>query len=162
MAKNANIRFDDANVAYVSVDDTTHEMTGGVMDETTGTFYPVGGGGTEITNPILTINVDASGVVGDIGALPLIQLNDGSLQNIAAMVVGGSSYSYDTIVLDYYDNGDSAYFWDGSTAYPSITGYVGTLSVSDEVNIAVTLSGGTFYGEITDPTEPASFTLTVS
>ena len=45
MAKNANIRFEDANVAYVNVDTDTHEMTGGVMDETTGTFYPVGGGG---------------------------------------------------------------------------------------------------------------------
>lgn len=43
MTKNANIRFEPANVAYVNVDLETHEMTGGVMDETTGTFYPVCG-----------------------------------------------------------------------------------------------------------------------
>lgn len=72
MAKNANIRFENANVAYVNVDTDTHEMTGGVMDETTGTFYPVGGGGggdeylvipeqaVNITNedpyPVITVN----------------------------------------------------------------------------------------------------------
>lgn len=45
MTNTANIRFEPSNVAYVAVDLETHEMSGGVMDETTGTFYPVGGGG---------------------------------------------------------------------------------------------------------------------
>lgn len=45
MTNTANIRFEPSNVAYVAVDLDTHEMTGGVMDETTGTFYAVGGGG---------------------------------------------------------------------------------------------------------------------
>lgn len=45
MTNTANIRFEPSNVAYVAVDLDTHEMSGGVMDETTGTFYPVGGGG---------------------------------------------------------------------------------------------------------------------
>lgn len=124
-----------------------------------------GGGGTEITNPILTINVDASGVAGDIGALPLLQFNDGSLQNVSAIVTGGSTYAFETYVLeDVYPGEENRYFWNGNTVYPNITGYIGTLSVSNEVNVYVTLDKATtiFIATITDPTQPASFTLTVS
>ena len=61
MAKNANIRFENANVAYVAVDPDTHEMTGGVMDETTGIFYPVGGGGGVTLYPV-TVKFVFSGI----------------------------------------------------------------------------------------------------
>ena len=44
MITTANIRFNNSNIAYITVDPDTHELTGGVMDETTGIFYPIGGG----------------------------------------------------------------------------------------------------------------------
>lgn len=57
MTNTANIRFEPSNVAYVAVDLDTHEMSGGVMDETTGTFYPVGGGGGDGTIRCCKINI---------------------------------------------------------------------------------------------------------
>ena len=123
-----------------------------------------GGGGSGINNPVLTINVDATGVSGEVGALPLLQINDNDLQTTSQMVVGGTTADYSTIVLNYYENGDSAYIWDGATAYPSTLGSPETLTISDEVNCSVTLDKGEgkFYAMITDPTQPASFTLTIS
>lgn len=44
MITTAIIRFNNSNIAYISVDPDTHELTGGIMDETTGIFYPIGGG----------------------------------------------------------------------------------------------------------------------
>lgn len=123
-----------------------------------------GGGGTEINNPILTINVDASGVVGEIGSIPLIQFNDGTLQNIHSTVNGGSTYTFECYVLeDAYEGEESEYIW-YCNQYNSVLGTNKTLSVSNEVNVTVTLDQGDeiFYAIITDPTEPASFTLTVS
>lgn len=122
-----------------------------------------GGGGGGINNPVLTINVDATGVSGDIGALPLLQINDNVLQSVSQMVSGGTTAVYSTVVLDDYQEGDSEYFWDGTTAYPSMTG-APPFTVSNEVNCNVTLNigAGQFYAMITDPTQPASFTLTFS
>ena len=56
MTNTANIRFQPSNVAYVAVDLDTHEMTGGVMDETTGTFYPVGGGSGDFTTATMSVS----------------------------------------------------------------------------------------------------------
>lgn len=161
---NANIRFDNKNVAYVNVDKETHNMTGGVMDETTGTFYPVGGGGTEITNPILTINVDASGVVGEVGSVPLIQFNDGSLQNVDNIVNGGSTYAFEGYVLEDVLEGEENEYWWICPPVNTVLDTNKTLSVSNEVNVTVTLNQGSgiFQAMITDPTQPASFTLTVT
>lgn len=121
-------------------------------------------GGTEITNPKLTINVNASGVVGEIGSIPLIQFNDGTLQNIHSTVNGGSTYTFECYVLeDAYEDEESEYVWD-CPPINSVLGTDKTLSVSNEVNVTVTLDqgDGIFYAIITDPAEPASFTLTVS
>ena len=128
------------------------------------TYQEIGGGGGELNNPLLTISVDATGVSGDIGALPLLQINDNVLQTIGQMVTGGTTAVYSTVVLDYYQDGESEYFWDGTTAYPSMKDATYTLTVSNEVNCTVTLNIGLgqFYAIITDPTQPASFTLTIS
>lgn len=127
------------------------------------TYQEIGGGGG-VDNPVLTINVVATGVSGEIGALPLLQINDNDLRTIAQILVGGTTADYSTIVLNYYENGNSEYYWDGTTAYPSITGATATLTVSNEVNCTVTLNIGLgqFYAMITDPAQPASFTLTIS
>lgn len=125
-------------------------------------YQEIGGGGG-VDNPVLTINVDATAGFGDIGAIPLLQINDNDLQSLTQMIVGGSTADYSTIVLNYYRNGVATYVWDGNTAYPSITGAT-NIAVSNEVNCTVTLDqgGGQLYAMITDPTQPASFKLTVS
>lgn len=122
------------------------------------------GGGVGLSNPVLTINVVATGVSGEIGAIPILQINDNVLQSISQMVAGGTTADYSTIVLNYYQEGESNYVWDGSSTYPNITSTSSTLSVSNEVNCSVTLNQGEgqFYAMISDPTQPASFTLTVS
>ena len=128
------------------------------------TYQEIGGGGGGIDNPVLSINVVATGVSGDIGALPLLQINDNVLQSVSQMVSGGTTTVYSTVVLAYDQEGESVYVWDGTTAYPSMTGATATLTVSNEVNCTVNLNidAGQFYAMITDPTQPASFTLTIS
>lgn len=142
-----------------------NEQTTYTVDEMPGKIEDIsGGGGGGINNPVLTINVVTTGVSGDQGALPLLQINDDVLQSVNQVVTGGTTAVYSTIVLEDYQEGESEYFWNGSTAYPNITGTVRTLSVSNEVNCTVTLNQGEgqFYAMITDPTQPASFTLTIS
>lgn len=44
MAK-TTVRFNNENILDVDVDLSTHAVTGNVIDETTNTLYPIGGGG---------------------------------------------------------------------------------------------------------------------
>lgn len=164
----AHISTDEESAGIDNVDIKIKDRLNDIEYHITGENLTEGenviGGGGGVDNPVLTVNVVTTGVSGDIGAIPLLQINDNDLRTIAQMLVGGTTADYSTIVLNYYENGDSEYYWDGTTAYPSITGATATLTVSNEVNCTVTLNIdlGQFYAIITDPTQPASFTLTVS
>lgn len=149
MSKNAYIRFENANVAYVSVDTDTHELTGGVMDETTGIFHPVGGGG--IANPVCTLTVihsfEGAQQIGD--GLHTMQNNIICTEQINAPT--GTS-TFDLVLIPGYVEGTMDY-----ETFLIDTNFV-TAVASDLVNC--TYEDGFLY--ITDPTENCSLTLTLS
>ncbi|MBR2511403.1 MAG: hypothetical protein IKL32_00015 [Alphaproteobacteria bacterium] len=162
MAKNANIRFENANVAYVSVDTDTHELTGGVMDETTGIFYPVGGGGSGVDNPILTIEVDTTDYTEEPGTLNLLSLKDGSVWEEWASIPGESTSTFEIFVPKYGDEGDNYYEWTGAR---ELTFAINTAyAVSDTVNCTYELDmdNHNFIFSITDGSQPASAKITVT
>lgn len=108
MTNTANIRFEPSNVAYVAVDLDTHEMSGGVMDETTGTFYPVGGGGGD--NPIVYIKANITDVDANID---LYDYDD--------------SYTYASLSSSYFTTPDNSTFspyfiTTHSTIYSGVSG----------------------------------------
>ena len=124
-----------------------------------------GGGGGELNNPVLTINVDATGVSGEVGTLPLFSINNGVLQITDGVVNGGSSHSYETLLIEFVYDDESYFGWNGvyySTT--DVTSSTHTLSTSNAVNCEIYLDQTIkFFSVIVeDPTQPASFTLTVS
>lgn len=167
MTKNANIRFENANVAYVSVDTDTHELTGGVMDETTGIFYPVGGGGVGIANPILTLSIDASGVIGDLGTIDYLTVTEDNMvkNKLAVMISGGDTYEFE-IFVPAWDNGDDpdVFVWTNSSANGGFVGTIKVITATDTENCMANIdqNDGSMYIMVTDPTQPANATLTVT
>lgn len=127
------------------------------------TYQEIGGGGG-IDNPVLTVNVVATGVSGEIGALPLMIVDNGVLQINNTVILGGNSYIYETLVKKSVYDDEIYYDWDGNTGFPKITDTPKTLTVSDQVNCTVQIDkdNSTFFVELTDPAQPASFTLTIS
>ena len=123
-----------------------------------------GGGG--INNPILTINIDGTGIPAqEQGAIPLFSINNGVLQKVNTAVSGGGLYSYETIVTEEVYPGDENYFaWNGDDSYPQITGTSRTLSVSNAINCQIQLDQANhrFVVMVENGTQPASFTLTIS
>lgn len=128
------------------------------------TYQEIGGGGG-IDNPVLTVNVVATGVSGEIGALPLMSVDNGVLQIINTAILGGNSYTCETLVKkSVYDDDEIYYDWDANTGFPKMTDTASTLTASNEVNCSVQIDkdNSIFIVELTDPAQPASFTLTVS
>lgn len=128
------------------------------------TYQEIGGGGG-IDNPVLTVNVDATGVSGEIGALPLMIVDNGVLQINNTVILGGNLYTYKTLVKkSVYDEEEIYYDWDGNTGFPKMTETPKTLTKSNEVNCSVQIDkdNSIFLVELTDPAQPASFTLTIS
>lgn len=124
-----------------------------------------GGGGGGLSNPVLTINVDATGVSGEVGTLPLFSNNNGVLQIANGVVNGGSSSSYETLTIEWIYGEESSFGWNGIYyADAVITSTALTLSTSNAVNCEIYLDqqNSFFSVMVVDPTQPASFTLTVS
>ena len=139
MAKNANIRFENANVAYVNVDTDTHELTGGVMDETTGIFYPVGGGGggLSIDPPVLTLT-----------------LTDDSTTLTQPNIRNGKFYK----TIPHSETGDVLIVEDHGYYYIEL-GEASTAILSDNINCTMTENEGYYTIDIIDVTQNASATL---
>lgn len=161
MKKGSITRYDQELVLETIADYDNSEISAWILEPVK---EQIGGGGGGVSNPILTINVVATGVSGEIGTLPLFIINDGVLQEIFQMVNGGSNYTYESIVLESVESGDNYWGWDGADAYPKITSTAATLSTSDPVNCTVQLDqpNEMLWVEVTDPTQNASFTLTIS
>lgn len=160
MKKGSITRYDQELVLETIIDYDNAELSAWILEPIK---EQIGGGG-EINNPVLTINVVATGVAGDQGALPLIVNDNGILKKVNTMIVGGTSDTYQSIVLEDIYSDDDSFFWKGSDSYPDITGTANTLSVSNAVNCSIDLDqpNNWFGVTITDPTQPASFTLTIS
>lgn len=153
MAKNANIRFENANVAYVSVDTDTHELTGGVMDETTGTFYPVGGGGG-VSNPVIKVTFINNTGVSTGPLLFVFDENDNEMKWIQFNFANGATEVVNTVVIPSSFDGPEGPF----SYFEDVYLYDTTITVSDAVNCT--------FGEkrirVTDPSQNGSITLTLS
>ena len=124
-----------------------------------------GGGGGGLNNPVLTINVDATSVPSEVGTLPLYSNNNGVLQIVNGVVNGGSSYSYETLAMKLVYDDESYFGWNGTYyANADITYTSRSLSTSNAVNCEIYLekTSNFFSVIVEDPTQPASFTLTVS
>lgn len=142
-----------------------NEQTTYTVDEMPGKIEDISGGGGGLNNPVLTINVDATGVSGEVGTLPLYSSNNGVLQITNGVVNGGSSSSYETLTIELVYDGESSFGWNGTYyADSAITSTVLTLSTSNAVNCEIYLDqpNNFFSVMVEDSTQPASFTLTVS
>lgn len=153
MAKNANIRFENANVAYVNVDTDTHELTGGVMDETTGTFYPVGGGGG-VSNKVIEITfINNTG--SSIGPYLYI-INETEVRAVQYEIANGETEVINAAVIPVSNDGPEGPF----TYAVELWQMQCTKTASDAVNC--TYDSGDDVVTLTDTSENGSITLTLS
>lgn len=144
MANNANIRFNNANVAYVNIDTETHAMTGGVMDETTGTFYPASGGNT-MPKLHIKFNNEAVTPLAVFGNQQIFnKLGSNGLEASAVMLVMGASLEADFLYI--YDN----------NVYTGYDTPEAGAEITNLVNCTVDNDSGISYITITDSNLDAS------
>ena len=153
MTNTANIRFEPSNVAYVAVDLETHEMSGGVMDETTGTFYPVGGGGG-VTNPVIEITF-INNIGSSIGPYLYI-INETDVRAVQYEIANGETKVINAAVIPVSFDGPEGPF----TYAVELWQMECTKTASDAVNC--TYDSGEDVITLTDTTENGSITLTLS
>lgn len=155
MTNTANIRFEPSNVAYVAVDLDTHEMSGGVMDETTGTFYPVGGGGG-ISNPIIEVTFINNTGVPTGPLLHIFDENDNDIKRILYAFPNGATEVINTVVFPTSFDGPEGPF----TYFEEILMTDVTITASDAVNCTFDIGDSAII--VTDPSKNGSITLTLS
>ena len=184
MTNTANIRFEPSNVAYVAVDLDTHEMSGGVMDETTGTFYPVGGGGGGGTIRCCKINIINNdpdydlylhysdgqyaldqGYISQDGSTPYVYVPDlngyGGMGGFSDYKIadknGGTGVIY--IIQEAWLSG-------GEPVYQQImeitSAYISYVTPTADENVTITENGGKKIITLTDATQDGELTLALT
>lgn len=148
MTNTANIRFEPSNVAHVNVDLETHEMTGGVMDETTGIFYPIGGGGGSNITPILSLTLTED---SNSYTVPKYCIVDGEVMEDEIEIEAGKTANI--LITNEGSNFIYLVTEDSSSLTYAITDLVNCTKLENEGSIGLM---------ITDPSQNASATMKIS
>lgn len=157
MRKNSITRFNSENIAYVDFDTDTKEGVAGIFDEVNGQDYPFSGGGG-FNNPICTVTLVLS--EGDTNLSYLYRdENVLTLRDAQYYFEGDATYTLD-LIIPLYDEG-----W-GTQSYKwyinDLAVDMRTKTVTDEVNCTVTFGEGFGFILVTDGTQNASCTITLS
>lgn len=118
------------------------------------TYQEIGGGGSSLVNPILTCTLVLS--EGDT-TVSYLGYEDNTVTNYARWSITGGDTNTLTVLVPY-DPYDECYEW----WFTEINGDSRTKTVTNEINCSVVIDSNNAYAIVTDPTQPASFTLTLS
>lgn len=165
MKKSTLTRFDNENIVFVEIEN--QEGTAKIIDEVNNTVIDIGGGGGGIDNPTLTLSIDASGVSGELGTIDYLTITENNTvkNKTGIMISGGDNYEFE-ILVPAWDNGDDpdVFVWTNSSANGGLVGTAYVITATDTENCMANIdqNGGSMYIMVTDPTQPASATLTIS
>ena len=128
-----------------------------------------GGGGGGIENPILSLTIDTTRISGDQGTIDYYEITENNiLANVITQISGQQTYNFEfPVVGSIYDDDDTIYYdWINRGEIGGFVSTIYTITSSNEVNCTVNIiqESEPHYMSITitDPTQPASATLTVT
>ena len=156
MRKNSITRFNSENIAYIDFDTDTKEGAAGVIDEVNGQTYPFNGGGGGISNPVIEVTFinNTGGSTGPM--LFVFDENDNEMKWVQFNFANGATEVVDAVVIPSSFDGPEGPF----SYFEQIYLYDITITASDAVNC--TFDSGERSITVTDPTQNASITLTLS
>lgn len=135
------------------------------VDEMPEKIGEISGGG--IDNPTLTLSIDASGVSGDQGTIDYLTVIDDNIvkNKSGVMITGGNNYEFE-ILVPAWDNGDDpdVFVWSNNGWDGGLVATSKVITATDTENCMANIDQEHYsmYIMVTDPTQNASATLTIS
>lgn len=154
MKKSTLTRFDNENIVFVEIEN--QEGTAKIIDEVNNTVIDIGGGGGGVSNPVIEVTfINNTG--GSTGPLLFVfDEDDNEMKWIQFNFANGATEVVDTVVIPSSFDGPEGPF----SYFEQIYLYDITITASDAVNC--TFDSGERSITVTDPTQNASITLTLS